>query len=390
MSADGLRLVGSAVPRRSRNGHVATERRPPSDHPMMAQFHVAGWGTALPERRVTNDELAQGLDTSDEWIQTRTGIRERRVSGPGESTGALALAAAHQALDRAGLTPDQLDLIVVATATPEQPVPATGAGLASALGISAGAFDVNAGCAGFVYGVVVASGLLQAGAGRRILLVGADTMTRFTDPVDRATFVLFGDGAGAVVLDATEHASAAGSPSPGPRLPVADDDLPGGLLASDLVGDPDAYDLLGVPAGGSARPASLDTVRARQHYLKMDGREVFRRAVRGVQESILRTLEKAGCDPAEVDLFIPHQANARIIDAVLERVGIAPERTLQTVERHGNTSAASVPLALGEIAGTGQLPEGSLVLTSGFGAGLTVGTCLLRWRTSGAAMGSSR
>jgi 3-oxoacyl-[acyl-carrier-protein] synthase-3 len=327
-----------------------------------ARFAVAGWGTVLPEQRVTNEDLARHLDTSDEWISARTGIRERRVGGPDESTGPLAIAAARRALDRAGVLPTELDAVVVATATPERLVPSTAAGVAAALGTTAGAFDVNAACAGFVYGLAIAGGLLQTGMAHTVLLVGADTMSRFVDPTDRGTAVLFGDGAGALVLRAS--------------------DADAGLVACDLVGDPDAIDLLVIPAGGSARPASERTVAAKEHYLQMDGREVFRRAVRSVADSVARTLNQAGCGPEQVDLFIPHQANARIIEAVLDRVGISPERTVQTVECQGNTSAASVPLALGEVADSGKLGQDSLILTSGFGAGLTVGTGLLRWHAS--------
>jgi 3-oxoacyl-[acyl-carrier-protein] synthase-3 len=336
-------------------------------HPMAA-FAVAGWGTALPERRVTNHDLAQHLDTNDDWIRSRTGIRERRIGNTEESTAPLAVLAAKRALDASGISPAELDAVLVATSTPEQPMPSTAALVAAELGSTAGAFDLNAACAGFVYGLVVAGSMVETGAAPTVLLVGADTMSRFVDPDDRKTAVLFGDGAGAVVMV--------------PDTQTGPVDAPGGLLASDLVGDPEGVDLLVIPAGGSSRPASLETVGARDHYLQMDGRQVFRRAVRSVTDSISRTLERAGCRPEDVDLFIPHQANARIIDAVLERVGVRRDRTVQTVDRHGNTSAASVPLAIGEITAARQLAEGSLVLTSGFGAGLTVGTGLLRWRTS--------
>jgi 3-oxoacyl-[acyl-carrier-protein] synthase-3 len=350
-----------------------------------ARFDIAGWGAALPQRRVTNDDLAAVLDTSDAWISARTGIRERRVSGPGESTGPLALAAAHRALARAGLDGKQIDLVVVCTATPEQPMPSTAAQVAAALGSSAGAFDLNAACAGFVYGLVVVGSMIESGVARRVLLVGADTLTRAVDPADRSTAVLFGDGAAALVLVAGDDARGArGARRPArPGAPVAvTDDLPGGLLASDLVDDPEGVELLTIAAGGSARPASPDTLAAGDHFLRMDGREVFRRAVRAVTDSVLRTLDRAGCTPADVDLFVPHQANARIIDAVVTRVGLPADTAIQTVDRHGNTSAASVPLALSEVADAGRLRDGSLVLTTGFGAGLTVGTSLLRWRSS--------
>ncbi|MGH9287973.1 MAG: beta-ketoacyl-ACP synthase III [Acidimicrobiales bacterium] len=333
---------------------------------------VAGWGHALPVRRVTNDDLAQTLDTSDEWIVDRTGIRERRVSGDGESTAPLALSASRAALDRAGLAAADVDVVVVATSTPERLIPATAAIVAAELGITAGAFDLNAACAGFVYCLTTTAALIGQGMARTALVVGADTLTRFTDPDDRATAVLFGDAAGALVLAATGTSTPA-APGPGPAAP--------GLVACDLVGDPGGIDLLVVPAGGSARPATADTVAGREHYLQMDGREVFRRAVRAVAASVDRTLACAGCNADDVTWFVPHQANARIVDAVLPRVGIPAERTVSNVDRFGNTSAASIPLALAEEADGERLADGDLVLLCGFGAGLTVGTALWRWGT---------
>jgi 3-oxoacyl-[acyl-carrier-protein] synthase-3 len=352
---------------------------------MRACFSVAGWGTALPRRRVSNQDLARNLDTTDEWITSRSGIRERRISDATETTGKLALDAAERALAHSGVEASEIDLVVVATATPEQPIPSTAAGLSTALGITAGAFDLNAACAGFVYGLVVVGSMIESGVARRVLLVGADTLTRAVDPADRGTAVLFGDGAAALVLVAGDEARGPrGARRPArPGAPVVvTDDLPGGLLASDLVDDPEGVELLTIAAGGSAHPASLDTLAAGDHFLRMDGREVFRRAVRAVTDSVLRTLDRAGCTPADVDLFVPHQANARIIDAVVTRVGLPAETAVQTVDRHGNTSAASVPLAFSEVADAGRLRDGSLVLTTGFGAGLTVGTSLLRWRSS--------
>jgi 3-oxoacyl-[acyl-carrier-protein] synthase III len=332
---------------------------------------VAGWGYALPARRVTNDDLAQTLDTSDEWIVERTGIRERRVSGDGESTAPLALAASRAALDRAGLAAADLDVVVVATSTPERPIPATAAIVAAELGVTAGAFDLNAACAGFVYGLTTVAALIGQGMARTALVVGADTLTRFTDPDDRATAVLFGDAAGAMVLTGTGAGAAGNATGRGSATP--------GLVACDLVGDPGGIDLLVVPAGGSALPPTADTVARREHYLLMDGREVFRRAVRAVAASIDRTLARAGCNADDVAWFVPHQANARIVEAVLPRVGIPPERTVSNVDRFGNTSAASIPLALAEEADSDRLGPGDLVLLCGFGAGLTVGTALWRW-----------
>jgi 3-oxoacyl-[acyl-carrier-protein] synthase III len=331
---------------------------------------VAGWGTALPARRVTNHDLTQHLETSDAWIVDRSGIRERRWAGPGESTGPLSVAAARAALARAGLAATDLDVIVVATTTPEKPLPSTAALVAAELGTTAGAFDLNAACAGFVYSLATASALLYSGVAHTALLVGADTMTSIIDPGDRATAVLFGDGAAALVL--TGGRDDLGQPPP-PGAP--------GLVASDLVGDPAGVDLLVVPAGGSAQPASAATVAAGDHYLRMDGREVFRRAVRAAEASIVRTLARAGCTVDDVALFVPHQANARITDAVLARTGLAADRTSSTIDRYGNTSAASIPLALAEAASAGTVAPGDLVLMCGFGAGLTVGTALWRWGT---------
>jgi 3-oxoacyl-[acyl-carrier-protein] synthase-3 len=361
-----------------------TGRLEPADAPAPATtsrsraVHVPGWGGALPHRRVTNHDLAAYLDTSDAWIVERTGIRERRWSAPGESTRPLATAAATAALDRAGIAARDVDLVVVATSTPDVPLPATAAQVAADLGITAGAFDVNAACAGFVYALTVASGMLTAGVARTAVVVGADTMTSILDRDDRGTAVLFGDGAGALVLTAGE---AGGDGRPAHAEPVSDRGPVAGLVASDLTGDPDGVGLLVVPAGGSARPASAETVARGEHHLRMDGREVFRRAVRAVEASIARTLDRGGCTPPDVALFIPHQANARIVDAVLARTGLSAERTSSTIERWGNTSAASIPLALAEAATAGTVAPGDLVLLCGFGAGLTVGTALWRWDT---------
>ncbi len=328
---------------------------------------ITGWGVALPERRVTNDDLAARLDTSDAWIVDRSGIRERRWAGPGESTGPLATAAARRALERAGVAATDVDVVAVATTTPERPIPSTAAIVSAALGSTAGALDVNAACAGFVFGLAAVSAMVESGVAHTALLVGADTMTSVLDLDDRATAVLFGDGAGAVVLT--------GGPRTDPQAP--------GLVASDLVNDPEGIDLLVVPAGGSGRPTSAETVARGEHYLRMDGREVFRRAVRAVEASIGRTLARAGCTADDVALFVPHQANARIVDAVIARTGLAPERTSGSVERYGNTSAASIPIALSEAADAGTVAPGDLVLLCGFGAGLTVGTALWRWGTPG-------
>ena len=298
------------------------------------------------------------LDTTDEWIVERTGIRERRVAGPGETTATLAVEAATHAIKRAGLVPADIDLMIIATVTPEQPIPHTGAFVGETLGLQCGSFDMNAACAGFVYELVVGASMLQMGYDH-VLLIGAETLSRIIDPEDRTTTVLFGDGAGAAVLAPTRETP--------------------GVLAWDLGCDGSAAGLLEVPAGGSRLPASAATVENREHYLKMAGQEVFRRAVRAVVESATLTLERAGVDASDVAWFVPHQANGRIIDAAANRLGFEPERTLVNIDRYGNTSSASIPLALFEAVDDGRVHDGDLVLCSGFGAGMTWASALLRW-----------
>lgn len=325
---------------------------------MTAAAGIVGWGTAVPDGRVTNQDLEARLDTTDSWIVERTGIHERRVAGPGETTASLAADAATLAIKRAGLTPSDIDLLIVATATPEQPIPHTGAFVGEALGLQCGSFDMNAACAGFVYELVVGSSMVQMGY-EHVLIVGAETLSRIVDPEDRTTTVLFGDGAGAAVLTATR-------------------DVPG-LLAWDLGCDGSAAGLLEIPAGGSRLPTSAATIADRGHYLKMSGQEVFRRAVRAVVESATLTLDRAGVDPADVSWFVPHQANARIIDAAGNRLGFEAARTLVNIDRFGNTSSASIPLALFEAVDEGRVHDGDLILCSGFGAGMTWASALMRW-----------
>ncbi len=325
---------------------------------MTAAAGIVGWGTAVPDARVTNADLEARLDTSDAWIVERTGIRERRIAGPNESTATLATEAATQAIKRAGLIPADIDLMIIATVTPEQPIPHTGAFVGETLGLQCGSFDMNAACAGFVYELVVGASMLGMGY-EHVLLVGAETLSRIIDPEDRTTTVLFGDGAGAAVL------------APMRETP--------GVLAWDLGCDGSAAGLLEVRAGGSRLPASAVTVAGREHYLKMAGQEVFRRAVRAVVDSATLTLERAGVEASEVAWFVPHQANARIIEAAANRLGFEPERTLVNIDRFGNTSSASIPLALFEAVDDGRVCAGDLVLCSGFGAGMTWASALLRW-----------
>jgi 3-oxoacyl-[acyl-carrier-protein] synthase-3 len=321
---------------------------------------VAGWGIALPEARVTNADLEQQVDTTDAWIVERTGIRERRFVGPGETTATLAIEAGAAAIKQAGISPTDIDLLIVATATPEQPIPHTGAFVGEGIGLRCGSFDLGAGCAGFVYELVAGAAMLAFGRFEHLLIIGAETLSHIIDPHDRTTRVLFGDGAAALVLGS--------GPDDGP-----------GLLAFDLGCDGSFAGLLEIPAGGSRLPTTPDTLAQGLQYLKMQGPEVFRRAVRTVVDSANAALERAGVASSDLDWFVPHQANARIIDAAAQRLGIPAEHTVVNIERYGNTSAASIPLALAEAADAGRFRDGDLLLLSGFGAGMTWGSAVLRW-----------
>jgi 3-oxoacyl-[acyl-carrier-protein] synthase-3 len=322
---------------------------------------IAGWGMAVPQGRLTNAELEARVDTTDTWIVERTGIRERRITGPGETTATLAIEAGAAALKSAGITPSDLSMVIVATCTPEQPIPETSAYVAEGLGVRCGAFDVGAACAGFVYALVVGSSLISAANVGPVLVVGAENLTRVVDPTDRSMVILFGDAAGAVVLSPTE-----GDGGPG-------------LVSWDLGSDGSAASLIEIRAGGSRLPTTAETVAAGEHWMTMEGQEVFRRAVRVVVDSSLVALERAGLSMADIDWFVPHQANARIITAAASRLGIAPERSLVNIDRYGNTSAASIPVALAEAADDGRIRDGDLVLLSGFGAGMTWASTILRW-----------
>ena len=328
---------------------------------MTSRAAIAGWASYAPERRLTNADLEATLDTNDTWIVERTGIRERRIAADGETTSSMAIEAGGAAIKDAGMVPDDVDLLIVATATPDQLVPATSAFVSDGLGLRCGAFDLGAACAGFAYSLVVASSLVETGGMSTVLVVGSETLSRFTNYDDRGTAILFGDGAGAVVVRATDRAD-------GP-----------GLLAWDLGCDGSAATLIEVRVGGSRRPAAGEPEVGDDHFIRMQGNEVFRRAVRAVVDSASATLAKAGMTPGDVDLFVPHQANVRIVEAVNQRLGIPLERTVVNIDRYGNTSAASIPLALVEAANSGRLNDGDTVLLSGFGAGMTWASALLRW-----------
>ncbi len=321
---------------------------------------IAGWGTAVPDQRLTNADLERRVDTSDEWIVERTGIRERRVAAPNETTASLAIEAGTAAIKQAGITPEDVDLLIVATATPEQPIPHTGAFVGEGLGLRCGSFDLGAGCAGFVYELVTGAALLTAAHMDHVLVIGAETLSRVVDPADRGTCILFGDGAAAMLLEKSP------------------DDAPG-LLAWDLGCDGSATGLLGIPAGGSRLPATPETIADGLQFIKMQGQEVFRRAVRAVVDSARITLDRAGLTADDVDWFVPHQANLRIIEAAASRLKIPMERTIVNIETYGNTSAASIPLAMTEAVEDGRINDGDVLLLSGFGAGMTWGSVALRW-----------
>ncbi|TMF03594.1 MAG: ketoacyl-ACP synthase III [Chloroflexi bacterium] len=325
-------------------------------------MRIGGWGKYLPDRVMPNSELAELVDTSDEWIRARTGIGERRIAAPEETTCTLAVHAARSALQQAGVEPEELDLVIVATCTPDYSnMPATASLVQHALGAPrAGAFDLNAVCSGFLYGLATGSQFILNGAYRSVLVIGAEVFTRILDWQDRSTCVLFGDGAGAVVLQPT--------------------DQPGGLLSFVLGSDGAGACSLFVPAGGSRQPASAETVAERAHYVKMQGRDVFRFATRVLPESVKQALEAAKLSTEDMDLLIPHQANTRIIDAAVRRLKLSESIVFSNVERYGNTSAASIPVALCEAIEAGLVQAGSTIVMSGFGAGLSWGTAVWKWQ----------
>ena len=318
---------------------------------------VAGCGSYLPARIMTNDELAEQVDTSDQWIQKRTGIRERRIAGGDEVTSDLAIAAARRALDDAKLKPSDLDLIICATSTPDETFPATATRVQASLGMSNGAaFDVQAVCSGFVYALAVGDSFIRGGQAKTALVLGAETFSRILDWEDRSTCVLFGDGAGAVVLSAVENGG-----TPKDR----------GVISTHLYSDGRHHDALYVDGG----PGSTRTTG----HLRMEGREVFRHAVVRMAEAIDTALEANGLTPGDIDWLVPHQANIRIIEAMARRLNLPPDRVVITVDRHANTSAASIPLALDEAVGDGRIQAGDLVLMEAMGGGFTWGSALVRW-----------
>ncbi len=324
---------------------------------------ITGVGAYAPARVLTNDDLSEMMDTSDDWIVERTGIRERRIADDKQALSDLALPAARDALEQAGVPGPEVDLIIVATVTPDMAFPSAGAIIADELGADdAGAYDLSAGCTGFMYAIAQAYGMLAAGLAHRALVVGGDVLSRILDWSDRRTAILFGDGAGAVVLQRVSE---------------------GGFLGFELGADGSGGPQLFLPAGGSRAPATAETVAEHKHFVQMNGREVFKFATRVLVSSAQKVLVECGKSVDDVDVYIPHQANVRIMDHAAEKLGIPREKMVVNVDRYGNTSSGSIPLALADAQADGRLQDGALVLMTGMGAGLTWGSGLIEWTENG-------
>lgn len=323
---------------------------------------IIGWGSHVPAKVITNKDLEQIVDTSDDWIRDRTGIEERHVAAdPKETSASLAVIAARKALEVADVHPSKLNLIICSTSSPEHIFPATACIVQDALGaVNAGAYDLSAACSGFVYALAMARGAILAGDAEYVLVLGAETLSRITDWTDRNTCILFGDGAGALLLAASN--------------------VPGGILSTELGSDGSGAEALTVPGGGSAMPASLETVSSGAHYIKMDGKAVFRFATRVMAEATQRVVDKAGLTLNDVDLIVPHQANMRIIqNSVLKQLKIPENKVMVNLQKYGNTSTASIPIALCEAIEAGRVKPGDRLVFVGFGAGLTWAACALQW-----------
>lgn len=324
---------------------------------------ILGLGMSVPERVLTNFDLEKMVDTSDEWITTRTGISERRLVGPSQATSDLSSEAALMALRDAGISPEQVDAIIVATITPDMPFPSTACLVQDKIGASrAAAFDLSAGCAGFIYGLSLAKAYIESGMYSTIVVIGAEVLSRVTDWTDRSTCVLFGDGAGAAVVGAVNEESAAAR-----------------IMSVSLGADGSGARLIHIPAGGSLMPASEDTVKNRLHYIRMSGNQVYKFAVHIMEDAVLEALSKIGLDKHDIDRFIPHQANARIIESAARRLDLPPDKVFMNIHKYGNTGAASVPIALYEARETGFVKPGDSVALVGFGAGLAWGAAIIYW-----------
>ena len=326
----------------------------------MVRAKITGTGSAVPEKILTNFDLERLVDTSDEWITTRTGIKERHVASADEYTSCFATGAARNALEMAGVDPSELDLIIVATVTPDFPFPATACLVQDNLKASkAVAFDISAACSGFIYGLSIVEKFIGTGAVRKALVIGAEVLTRIVDWTDRNTCCLFGDGAGAVIVEASEGDS--------------------GILSTHIHSDGTYWELLNQPGAGSRNPVCQKTLDGKLMYINMQGNEVFKLAVRAMEDVAHEALSTNNLSTADIDLFIPHQANRRIIDAIGKRMGLSEKQLFVNLERYGNTSSASIPLALDEANRSGRIKSGDIVLFDAFGGGLTWGAALVRW-----------
>ncbi len=320
---------------------------------------IVGLGAALPEKVLTNFDLEKMVDTSDEWIRTRTGIRERRIAAENEYSSTFAVRAARQALEMAGMSPKDIEVIIVATVTPDMFFPSTGCIVQHELGAGEiPAFDISAACSGFIYALTIADAFIKSGKFKNVLIIGVETLSKITDWTDRTSCILFGDGAGAAVLVDSEEE---------------------GILSTVIKADGSAGELLYMPAGGSRMPASEETVKNRLHYIKMKGNEVFKHAVKRMPEVSLEALKKAGLEVKDVSLLIPHQANQRITEATGERLGIEREKVFSNIEHVGNTSAASIPIAWREAYDKGMLKKGDIILLTAFGGGFTWAAAVVKW-----------
>lgn len=321
---------------------------------------ILSTGSYVPEKILTNFDLEKMVDTSDEWITERTGIKERRIASPEQATSDLAYEASVKALKKAGLTPEDIDLIIVATVTPDMLVPASACLLQQKLEAkNAAAFDINGACTGFIYALSVAEKFIRTGASKRALVVGAETLSRFTDWTDRSICVLLADGAGAVVLEGTRKRE--------------------GIMLIDIFSDGSMWDFIHMPAGGSKMPVDERVLKERLNFIKMRGNETFKVAVKTLEEVVVNTLKKARIESSELSLLVPHQANIRIIQAMAKRLDLSMDKVMVNINKYGNTSAASIPIALDEAVETGKLKKGDYVMLAGFGAGLTWGAALIKW-----------
>jgi 3-oxoacyl-[acyl-carrier-protein] synthase-3 len=322
--------------------------------------HVTGWGRYVPSQVLSNKDLERMVDTNDEWIVSRTGIRERRVAAAHETTASMGAVAGLRAIHAAGIDPDEIDLILLATLTPDYLMPSTAALVKEAIGNTrAAAMDVAAACSGFVYGFATGQAWIEAGLAKHVLVIGAELLTRFLDYTDRSTCILFGDGAGAAVLSASTE--------------------PGGALGVELTTEPQGAYMIWLPAGGAKSPPSAETIARGEHYIRMEGKETYRFATKTMATTALESVRKSGLKPQDIALYIPHQANVRIIEAVAKGLGLSMDQIYTNVDRYGNTSAASVPIAMAEAVNEGRIKVGDRITVVAFGAGFTSGAVTIEW-----------